>query len=162
MKQQFSFAYTVYDSAEELPAADKSLLEKAREATGDAYAPYSRFKVAAAARLSDGSLVTATNQENASYPVGICAERTLLSAVSALYTGRKIDTIAVSYAGGGNDNRPVSPCGLCRQTLVEYEERFLQPIRLVLGGQAGPVYVISSCADLLPLRFTAAHLNSAG
>lgn len=162
MKQQFSFAYTVYDSAEELPAADKSLLEKARAATGDAYAPYSRFNVAAAARLNDGSLVTATNQENASYPVGICAERTLLSAVSALYPGQKIDTIALSYASGENTDRPVSPCGLCRQTLVEYEERFSQPIRLVLGGQTGPVYVIPSCADLLPLRFTAAYLNSKG
>ncbi|MFT4022986.1 MAG: cytidine deaminase [Flavihumibacter sp.] len=158
-RRQLCFEYELYESAAALPAADKMLLEKAKSVTGTAYAPYSNFRVGAAAVLDNGDIVTATNQENASYPVGICAERTLLSAVSATHPGRRVVSIAISYSSEGKNDVPISPCGLCRQTLVEYEHRFGQPIRLILGGKTGPVYTIASCALLLPFGFTASDLH---
>ena len=159
MNQQFSFDYACFASASELDPADKALLEKARAITAAAYAPYSNFKVGAAAVLDDGRIVTATNQENASYPVGICAERTLLSAESAMHANKRILTLAISYASEGKNDRPISPCGLCRQSLAEYEQRSQQPIRLLLGGQTGAVYIIPDCVSLLPLGFSGEDLN---
>ena len=148
--------YEVYASDADLPSAERELLIRAREATAQAYAPYSRFRVGAAARLNNGQTVVGTNQENASFPVGICAERVLLSAVSSLYPGVPIASIAVSYFNElGPAGRPISPCGICRQSLQEFESRTGQPIRLILGGQSGPVYVIPRSGTLLPLAFDA-------
>jgi cytidine deaminase len=136
--------------------SDQLLLEKARQTTVNAYAPYSGFRVAAAGKLSDGTVVTGTNQENASYPVGICAERTLLSAISAMYPKLKIETIAITYDNpGGDSSNPVAPCGICRQTLAEYEIRNHGPIRLILAGNSGKVIVIDKASSLLPLSFSA-------
>ena len=87
MKEQFSFNYEVYPSSDELQEADKDLLKAARETTKKAYAPYSNFLVGAVARMKNGKLVEGTNQENASYPVGICAERVLISAASSIFPG---------------------------------------------------------------------------
>lgn len=152
---QNSFELSEYDSIDELPAADKDLLQMAKETTKNAYAPYSGFWVGAAAILQNGKIVTGTNQENASYPVGICAERTLLSAASSLYPGIGIHSIAISYDNThGASNRPVSPCGICRQSLVEFENRTSQKIRLILSGLTGKVQVINSASLLLPLSFT--------
>ena len=121
-----------------------------------AYAPYSHFNVGAAALLTDGKIVTGTNQENASYPVGICAERVLLSAVASQYNNAAIETIAISYNNlNGASKHPISPCGICRQSLAEYEERTRQPIRLILSGLEGEVYVIEKAQYLLPLSFNA-------
>ena len=139
-----------------LNEADRSLVLKARDTTAIAYAPYSGFRVAAAARLKDGTIVTGTNQENASYPVGICAERTLLSAISAVYPAVGIDTIVVTYHNpGGDSNTPVAPCGICRQTLLEYEIRNQSAIRLILTGFTGKVIIIEPASLLLPLSFSA-------
>lgn len=150
-----SFNLTEYDSIDELQANDKALLETAKETTRNAYAPYSGFLVGAAAMLNNGQMVTGTNQENASYPVGICAERTLLSTASSLYPGVGIYTIAISYDNThGSSDRPVSPCGICRQSLVEFENRTNQKIRLILSGLTGKVQVIESASLLLPLSFT--------
>ena len=158
-KEIHQFTYEVYDSAEELASDDAMLLNKAKEVTAQAYAPYSRFRVGAAAKLDNGQVVTGTNQENASFPAGICAERVLMSTASSLYPGVPIDTLAVSYhnENGPGDN-PISPCGICRQSLQEFEQRTGRPIRLLLGGEKGPVYVFPQSSLLLPFAFTANEL----
>jgi cytidine deaminase len=154
-KQQYSFDFEVYESIDQLTAEDAALLRSAQEASGIAYAPYSNFHVGAVARLANGEQIRGTNQENASYPVGLCAERVLLSAASAIYPGIAIDTIAISYESVNvNSNRPISPCGICRQTLVEYENHLKQPIRLILGGMTGKVFVIPKASMLLPFGFS--------
>ena len=152
--QQYSFDFIVYDSIDDLNLKDAELLRKAREATNHAYAPYSNFFVGAAARLKDGTIVTGSNQENASFPVGLCAERVLLSSVSSQYPSVAIESIAISYDNrNGESNKPVSPCGVCRQSLLEYEQRQHQPIHLILSGIEGEVYVIEKASMLLPLSF---------
>jgi cytidine deaminase len=154
-QKEFSVKYEEYDSARELRAADAALLNLAHTATKDAYAPYSRFRVGAAARLTNGEVITGTNQENASFPVGICAERTLLSVAGSLYPGMPIETLAVSYhSERGNSDRPISPCGICRQSLQEFEQRTGRPIRIVLGGESGKVIVLQGSNTLLPFAFT--------
>ncbi|HUB62600.1 MAG TPA: cytidine deaminase [Puia sp.] len=157
--KEFRLTYEEYASDAELAPGDRDLLAKAREVTAHAYAPYSRFRVGAAARLATGEVITGTNQENASFPVGICAERVLLSAAASLYPGTPIREIAVSYFNEqGPAGRPIFPCGICRQSLQEFETRTQQPIRLILGGQSGPVYVIPESGSLLPLAFAAGDL----
>src|SRR5215204_4365415 len=94
---EYKFSYEVYDSIDELDEQDAFLLSKARETTQNAWAPYSRFRVGAVARLKNGELVIGANQENASYPAGICAERVLLSTAGANYPGEPILSIAISY-----------------------------------------------------------------
>ncbi len=158
--KQVQLSVEVYASSEELAAADATLLSEARRITEVAYAPYSRFLVGAAARLKNGTIVTGTNQENASYPVGICAERTLLSSAATLFPEMPLEVMAISYHNlNGESTRPISPCGVCRQTLVEFEERTGQPVRLILGGLTGEVYVIQSAKELLPLTFTSDDLK---
>ncbi|MDP4255034.1 MAG: cytidine deaminase, partial [Bacteroidota bacterium] len=112
-KKEFAFSFEVYGSADELNRDDAALLRLAREATKKSYAPYSRFRVGAAARLLSGELVTGANQENASFPAGLCAEGVLLATASSLYPGMAIDTLAVSYDNErGPSDRPISPCGI--------------------------------------------------
>ncbi|MEO7446060.1 MAG: cytidine deaminase [Ferruginibacter sp.] len=160
MKEQVTFTYESFDDISELEARDADLVELARKATEKAYAPYSNFRVAAVARMENGEIVYGTNQENASYPVGICAERVLLSSASMLHTNIPIDTIAISYHNqNGESNRPVSPCGICRQSLSEYEDRTGKPIRLILSGMEGRIVVLESAGKLLPLSFGGADLK---
>lgn len=159
-RKEIGFSYEVYESVEELSKEDAELLNKARTITEHAYAPYSHFRVGAAAKLSNGQLVTGTNQENASYPVGICAERVLLSTASSLYPGISIDTLAVSYDNeNGPSDQPISPCGICRQSLQESEQRSGQPIRLIMGGQKGKIYILPKASLLLPFAFTGDELK---
>jgi cytidine deaminase len=155
MKKTVSFSIEVFDDAGSLQQADAALLAKAQEATGNAYAPYSEFHVGAVAKMANGDLLSGTNQENASYPIGICAERVLLSAASSVYPNIPIDTIAISYDNlHGDSDHPIAPCGICRQSLHEYEERMNHPIRLILGGKTGKIYVVEQAGQLLPLAFT--------
>ena len=148
------FTYTEYESLADMPSEDATLVTAARTVTANAYAPYSNFFVGAVALLQNGETVSGTNQENASYPVTICAERVLLSVASTLYPNTAIRTIAISYNNfKGNSNKPISPCGMCRQSLSEYETRLGQPIRLLLSGQSGKVYLIEAASQLLPLSF---------
>ncbi|MGN6511609.1 MAG: cytidine deaminase [Chitinophaga sp.] len=152
-------AYLVYNDASALPPEDLSLLELARKTAEDAYAPYSRFRVGAALLLANGERVTGSNQENASYPVGICAERTALSAASSLYPGIPVRTLAVSYRNElGNSEKPVAPCGICRQTICEYEQRFNTPLRLIMAGLSGPVIVVENAGSLMPLSFSSSDM----
>lgn len=158
--EEYKFSYLVYDSMAELNEADASLLQKAREVTATAYAPYSKFNVGAVAKLLNGEMVTGTNQENAAYPVGLCAERALLATAASLYPNMPVNTIAISYANTlGNSSHPISPCGMCRQSLVEYEERVKQSIRLILSGLDGKVVIIEKAAALLPLSFGSIDLK---
>lgn len=159
-KKEITFELTVYTGIEELNPADAELLRQAREVTAQAYAPYSHFHVGAVALLANGERVIGTNQENASYPVGICAERVLLSAAATLHPGVAVQTIAISYHNTlGESKHPVSPCGICRQSLVEYEQRTQAPIRLILSGMEGQVQIIEKAGLLLPLGFTAADMS---
>ena len=159
-KQKFEFSFEVYDGIDELNEDDRQLLNEARNATKKAYAPYSNFYVGAAARLSNGEIVIGSNQENASFPVGICAERVLLGTVSSLFPDVPIETMAVSYKSKVvKSDHPIPPCGMCRQTLQEYEGRVGKPIRLILGGMEGKVYIIKSASQLLPLAFTSEELE---
>jgi cytidine deaminase len=159
-KDEYKFSFDVYDSIEELSEEDAWLLNEAREVTGHAYAPYSHFQVGAVAKLSNGEIVAGSNQENASFPVGLCAERVLLASASSLYPKVPIESMAISYQpGNGGSDHPISPCGFCRQSLQEFESRVKHPIRLILGGMEGKVYVISNASSLLPLAFTSEQLK---
>lgn len=156
----FEFAYTLYESIEELEEVDAALLAAARAVSSQAYAPYSNFLVGAVVKLENGQLLSGTNQENASFPAGICAERTVLSAASVVYPGAAINSMAISFRSAASEsNHPISPCGICRQSLIEQEKRQQAPIRIILGGQTGPVYLIHSASHLLPFSFTGEELR---
>lgn len=157
--KEIRIAYESYASRGELPFPDQELLLAADAAIATAHAPYSRFRVGAAVRLSDGTVLKGANQENASFPAGICAERVLLSAVSSVFPELKVASMAITYVGEGIDSsHPLAPCGVCRQTLAEYEERFGGAIRLILSGQQGEVQLFASAVDLLPFRFSGTEL----
>jgi cytidine deaminase len=160
MEKEIRLTYGEYASDADLAAPDRELLAQARKATVDAYAPYSHFRVGAAARLVNGVVITGTNQENASFPAGICAERTLLSVAGAQYPGVAIDTLAISYDNAnGSSDRPIAPCGICRQSLQEFEQRTGRSMRVVLGGKTGKVIVLGESGLLLPFAFSADELS---
>ena len=141
MKQtSLNIPVQIFPDFKSLEPADAILLEAARQATENAYAPYSKFRVGAAVRLTNGQIITGSNQENASFPAGLCAERVTLSAASATFPGIAITDLALTYINeSGTGNRPISPCGICRQTLAEYEQRFGRSMRLILGGISGEI-----------------------
>lgn len=140
-------------SFEELEASDKELVEKAIAATDNSYAPYSKFNVGAALRLADGRIVIGANQENSAYPSGLCAERTAVFAAQANYPEQPITTLAIAARNvNGMMPKPITPCGACRQVILEIEERYRRPVRILLYGTEG-VYIVSSVRDLLPLCF---------
>lgn len=158
-EKKFEFEYEVYDDISQLTEQDAWLLREAMSMTEQAYAPYSNFHVGAVAILENGEIVAGTNQENASYPVGICAERVLLGSVATLHPNVPVKSIAISYNSDEvKSDHPISPCGMCRQALLEYETRLKEPIRLILGGMEGKVYIIKTAAQLLPFAFTSSEL----
>lgn len=161
MIQHLSFEYEVYTSSDQLSKEDAFLLQQARIITAQSYAPYSKFHVGAAALLTNGEIITGTNQENASYPVAICAERVLLAALSSRFPGAAVTTMAISFHNHKNNKsrHPISPCGMCRQALVEHQFHFGQTIRLILSGQEGEVYLIKDASSLLPLGFSAEDMQ---
>lgn len=151
--------YKVYASVSELSSEDLELVQAAHAAALRAYAPYSNFHVGAALRTSDGRVITGNNQENASFPAGTCAERTALHAAMSQDPGNVITTMAVIVPQVTGD-RPVSPCGICRQALLEQEARQdRKPLRLLMVVHNGPVYELRSAGMLLPLSFDASFLN---
>lgn len=138
---------------EELPAEEQELIERAKAATKNSYSPYSNFAVGAALRLADGTIVIGANQENAAFPSGLCAERTAIFAAQAQHPEQPITTLAIAASNANGFMRdPVVPCGSCRQVMTEIEDRYKQPIRILLYGTAG-VYVIKTVKDILPLCF---------
>ena len=139
---------------DELAGNDRELIEKAKEATRNSYAPYSKFCVGAAARLADGTIVTGSNQENAAFPSGTCAERTALFCANARYPEQSVRELAVAAFNRGKfTSSPIPPCGACRQVILGVEERYGCPVRLLLYGEDG-TYVVDSVKALLPLQFT--------
>ena len=158
-EKKFEFSYEVYEDISQLTEQDAWLLTEARTVTEQAYAPYSNVHVGAVAMLEDGEVVAGTNQENASYPVGICAERVLLGSVATMHPKIPIKSIAISYNSEEvKSDHPISPCGMCRQALLEYETRLKKPIRLILGGMEGKVFIIKTASLLLPFAFTSDEL----
>lgn len=139
---------------EELTDTDRKLIDAAREATFRSYSPYSHFSVGAAARLSDGQIITGCNQENAAYPSGLCAERTTLFYANATYPDTAVTTLAIAARNERGEflTQPVSPCGACRQVMLETENRYQQNIRILLYSTEC-IYEVNSARDLLPLCF---------
>lgn len=144
---------------EECNNETKNLIKKAQEATQRAYAPYSRYQVGAAVLLSNGEIITGNNQENASYPAGICAERTALSYANATYPGIPIIAIAIAAYHNGSFTQDVcSPCGICRQYLIEVENRYNNAIKVIMCS-GNEVYEVTSAKALLPLSFDKKNLE---
>lgn len=140
---------------EELSQAEQHLIEQAIEATNRSYAPYSKFSVGACLLLNNGVEVIGCNQENAAYPVGLCAERSAIFAAGAQYPDVPVRMIAIAARTpeGELQQEPVSPCGSCRQVLIETETRFGQEVRILLYGR-NRIYVIDGIKQLMPLSFT--------
>jgi cytidine deaminase len=116
--------------------------------------------VGAAARLSNGQIILGSNQESASYPVGICAERTLLNSIGSQFPNETIQAMAISYLPNGvESDHPLSPCGMCRQSLLDYEIRYKSPIKLILAGKTGKVMLIPSASNMIPFGFTGSILG---
>jgi cytidine deaminase len=144
----------IYEMAE-LSEEDRELVETAKQAANSSYAPYSKFRVGAAARLQNGVVVVGANQENAAFPAGLCAERSAIFAAGAQHPDQQIVAIAIAARGtdGELTEEPVSPCGTCRQVMIETETRFNQAMRILLYGRK-KVYVVEGIRTLMPLSFT--------
>lgn len=156
---KFEINYISYKNSDELPENYKLLVNEAKKATDDSYAPYSNFRVGAALLLDDGRIILGSNQENASYPIGFCAERTALSAAASIASHTKIKAIAITAKSLKNPVLlPAAPCGICRQTIFEAECKHQQNIEIILTGESGAVYIFKSIKDLLPLHFDANFL----
>ncbi len=154
MDKTLTIRYQEYDTIAALPTADRALLEQAVAATASAYAPYSHFSVGAALLLSDGSVVCGSNQENAAYPSGLCAERTAIFAASSQRPElRDYEALAIAARDARGTLCEASPCGACRQVLAEYESLQGHPLRIVLLLADGRARVVPSVADLLPFSF---------
>ncbi len=143
----------------ELSEDDRKLIDAAKEATRRSYAPYSHFSVGAAALLNNGVIVTGTNQENAAYPSGLCAERTTLFYANSQYPDQPVKTLVIAArTQSGFLESPIPPCGSCRQVLMETEQRYNQPIRVILYGEK-EIFIINGTKDLLPLSFGSEFLE---
>lgn len=147
----------VYDW-DELAAEDQKLVQAAKDATNGSYAPYSGFCVGAAARLGDGTIVIGSNQENVAFPSGLCAERTTLFAANAQHPDQPVMALAIAARNkDGFLSQPIPPCGGCRQVISGVEQRYNQPIRILLYGTAG-IHVVDGIDALLPLQFSNEYL----
>ncbi len=150
-----------YGSVDELSDEDKKLVAEARDSVKNAYAPYSHFHVGAAVMLDNGTIVKGNNQENASYPIGLCAERVAIFAAGANYPGIKMKAIAITASSNQFlIDKPVAPCGACRQAIAEYEHRYKTPIRLILLGESGKVLVTEGIKNFLPFMFDGDDLKA--
>lgn len=150
--------FRVYDM-DELSQSDRELVSAAMEATKGSYAPYSKFRVGAAARLANGLVFTGANQENAAFPSGLCAERTTLFAANAQYPDQPVLALAIAARKGNRFmSTPISPCGACRQVISGVEDRFGHPVRILLYGTEG-IYECNGIDALLPLRFVDSDMH---
>lgn len=150
LKLETDYDFCSYD---ELTDDERLVVDKAREATKQSYTPYSHFNVGAALRLGNGNIVIGANQENAAYPSGLCAERSAVFAAQSYYPDEPVVMLAIaSRDSGGLRKKPVTPCGACRQVILEVEYRYKQPIEILLTGLDG-IYRFKSIKDLLPMSF---------
>lgn len=145
---------SVFNTVNDLPEDVQSLMSQAIETRKIAYAPYSKFRVGAALALENGKIVLGSNQENAAYPSGLCAERVAIFQAGAIYPEVKILKIAITAASDTNPTlSPIPPCGSCRQSIAEYEFKQDTPIEIYFMGEKGEVYKSNSINNLLPLSF---------
>ncbi len=145
---------------DELSSADREVVDAARAATANSYAVYSHFNVGAAVRLADGTIVCGTNQENAAYPSGLCAERTTLFWANSQYPTLAVEVLAIAArTGQGELATPIPPCGACRQVILETEKRFNKAIRIILYGAKECYIIEDGIKALLPLSFDAGFLE---
>lgn len=151
--------FLAYNSIDELPNDVKTLMHQAIEIRKNAYAPYSKFRVGAAILLNNGKVVLGSNQENAAYPSGLCAERVAIFQAGAIYPDATMIRIAISATSDVNPTlAPIPPCGSCRQSISEYEFKQDVPIELYFMGESGEVYKSDSIANLLPFSFDKKYL----
>ena len=153
MNKRITIDYVAYASADEMEPWDRELVAAALEARQGSYSPYSKFRVGAALRLADGTVLRGANQENIAYPSGLCAERTVMFYAGANYPSIPFDTLAV--AGGNGDEvceMPAAPCGACRQVMAEYQKLYKKPLKIILIGTQA-IYKFSRVEDILPLIF---------
>ncbi len=159
-KRNIGFELTIYNSENELSQEEAKLLEKAVSARKKAYSPYSNFQVGAAVLLESGKIVIGNNQENASYPSGLCAERVAVFQAGALFPTQRIIAIAISATSKNYVvNTPAGPCGNCRQSIAEYEQKQKTPITILMRGEKGKIYKSNSIGELLPLAFNNSFLE---
>lgn len=147
-------SFLEYDSLDELPKDIQNLMDQAVEIRKKAYAPYSQFRVGAALLLDNGKIVLGSNQENAAYPSGLCAERVAIFYAGSMYPEAKILKIAITAASDTNQTKaPIPPCGSCRQSIAEYEIKQDTPIEIYFMGEIGTIYRSASLKNLLPFMF---------
>ena len=151
--KEIRISYTEYNSIDELKTEDKRLVQAAIDATASSYAPYSKFNVGAAVLFTDGEIVQGSNQENAAYPSGLCAERTALFYASASRPDKPMSAMAIVASQGGRVlNEPATPCGACRQVMAQYQFKSGIPMKVLLVG-AHKIWVFAKVEDLLPFTF---------
>jgi cytidine deaminase len=160
IKKNITTTLTEYDSVNELDKIDQQLVEECKKATKNAYAPYSNFHVGAAVLLENNEIIKGNNQENAAYPSGLCAERVALFYANSKFPDKKVKTIAISAKSKGKFTKsPVGPCGSCRQVILETENRFKSPIKIILYSEE-KIQVVEDASSLLPISFTEDFLKS--
>jgi cytidine deaminase len=146
--------FTAYNAVHDLPNDVQNLMAQAIAVRKNAYAPYSRFRVGAAILLDNGKIVLGSNQENAAYPSGLCAERVAIFQAGAIYPNAKILKMAITAASDTNKTKtPIPPCGACRQSIAEYEIKQETPIEIYFMGELGDIYRSESLKNLLPFMF---------
>ena len=146
--------FSVFETVEQLPSDIQNLMTQAVVVRKNAYAPYSKFRVGAALLLDNGKIVLGSNQENAAYPSGLCAERVAVFQAGAIYPDAKILKMAITAASDTNQTKaPIPPCGSCRQSIAEYEIKQEVPIEIYFMGEIGSIYKSDSLKNLLPFMF---------
>lgn len=154
-KIEISTPLTIFDSDKELPTDVQQLVQKAAEARKTSYAPYSNFNVGVALLLENGIIISGSNQENAAYPSGICAERVAIWKAASDYPNVKVVKLVITASSNNKIvDSPVSPCGACRQTLFEYESKQEELIEIYFMGETGKIFKTDSLKDLLPVAFS--------
>ena len=149
----------IFQDINELSDVDKNLMQAAIKASRNAYAPYSGFSVGAALLMEDDSIIIGNNQENAAYPSGMCAERVAIWKAGSSYPNKKVKKIAITAVSSNKQlDKPVGPCGACRQTLLEYEVNQKEAMEIFFMGEIGNVVKANSIASLLPFSFDSSYL----
>ena len=158
-KQKIEIELEVFEALSKLPKDIQELMNKAQQARENAYAPYSHFRVGAALRLTSGKIVTGNNQENAAFPSGLCAERVAVFNAGANFPNETITDLAITVRAESHEvAEAIAPCGACRQSLAEYEQKQKTPIAIYFMGETGDIIKVASVMDLLPLGFDAKYL----
>jgi cytidine deaminase len=158
-KIKLEMPVTIYETMDELPTTHQDVFDAAYAALDDAYAPYSKFHVGVGMRLENGTIIKGANQENAAYPMCLCAERVALGTASMQHKGVAIQVMAIVVRNISKlIETPAAPCGSCRQAIYEMEQRQKEGITILLRGEVGPIWEIPSGNHLLPLSFNSDFL----